>query len=1185
MMTESAAMGGHTTAGQKSTESKAADQSTIVKRGLSKGSAKCVTPEPRVFTAEAVQGLLDPDVYRRLRLEPRKESKALDRNLRKARQTTAENLVKKHRELHKALSSHQTEFFRYHRARRQTISRVARGVRDRLDGEEKQKEKGQLEAEKARIAALRANDMTAYTKMLEETRNDRLKFLLDKTDEAVNQISSLLHEERANDNEAPTAAAAASSALASQGTSSYYASAHVRSEEVKQPSILEFGSLKEYQVGGLKWMVSLYNNRLNGILADEMGLGKSEWEHLFPFTCLASFCAQLLRSLSFVLISSHQCFITSPHLPSTAVQTIALIAYLMESKENRGPYLVIVPLSTLSNWVNEFKRWCPTAHVITYKGIPQVRKDIYRNEVKEGHFNVLLTTYEYIIKDKNSLRKIQWQYAIIDEGHRMKNTQSKFAQTLSKEYVTRNRLLLTGTPLQNNLSELWALLNFLLPTVFNSSDTFDAWFNAPFASYGSQAVAASSSNADAADGENNDLNNEERMLIIHRLHELLRPFMLRRIKSEVLHQLPEKVEKVVRCELSSWQKALYKQISKSVTGDGNGPPTSARGLNNIMMQLRKVCNHPYLFAPDGYYVNDDMVRTSSKFELLDRMLPKLKRGDHRVLMFTQMTQVMAILEDYFRLRGFKSLSLSGSTSSEERERRMDDFNAPNSDYFIFLLSTRAGGLGLNLATADTVIIFDSDWNPAMDAQAQDRAHRIGQTRTVSVFRLVTNSPVEEKILSRATEKQNMNELVIEAGKFDKSSVEQDNSQERMKMMEILMTDFGETANRGPTSALSTSMHSTNSSAANSDDEDEETGEDDDDGRNELNEILSTTEEDYQLYCKHDVEFGPGPGLNTDPNDIPDWIRYPHGKDAKPKEDIFGAPKIIEGKRSATKKAVVYDDGLTEKQFARMMDKKIRAEEAEEKAEKARNKVGKGGKKGKRKREDTLDSEPANPNALPQPIAKKLTTICKAIIALKDAETKRRLSDLFLEKPDRTVYPDYYTIIDRPIGINDIVKALKKGEYFKTREFYNDWQVLVANALKFNGPDSWVTTDVQKLGEELDRQLEKHQIIPEEEEQAAPPAPTSEAAPVPEAPVPIAAPIPDSMPAVPEDQPQFEDPASREDESEAEEGSDTKKKPLKIKLSLKAMMALSKQKSKSGDDDDVDDDNDEDSPAKKKARVE
>jgi hypothetical protein len=538
---------------------------------------------------------------------------------------------------------------------------------------------------------------------------------------------------------------------------------------------------------------------------------------------------------------------------------------------------------------------------------------------------------------------------------------------------------------------------------------------------------------------------------------------------------------------------------------------------------------------------------------------------------------------------------------------MDDFNAPNSEYFIFLLSTRAGGLGLNLATADTVIIFDSDWNPAMDAQAQDRAHRIGQKRTVSVFRLITNSPVEEKILNRATEKQNMNELVIEAGKFDKSSVEQDNSQERMKMMEILMTDFDDNINKAPTSALSASMHSTNSSAANSDNEDEDTGEDDD-GRNELNEILSTTEEDYQLYCNLDIEFGPGPGLNTDPNDIPDWIRYPHGKDAKPKEDIFGAPQIIEGKRSAAKKAIVYDDGLTEKQFARMMDKKIRAEEAEQKAEKARKRVGKGGKGGKRKREDPADAVPTNPNALPQPIVKKLTTICKAIIALKDVETKRRLSDLFLEQPDRTVYPDYYTIIERPIGINDIVKSVKKGQYSKIREFYNDWQVLVANALKFNGPDSWVTTDANKLGEELDRQLEKHKIEIEEEEQAVPtlasvPKQTSKpevSAPVSE---PIPAPLPPPVAETPDEQAQVKvsappplpaasqestqelrhnslpskaDASSSEDQSE-EDGGETRKKPLKIKLSLKAMMALSKKKSQSSDDD-------EDSPAKKKARM-
>ena len=838
------------------------------------------------------------------------------------------------------------------------------------------------------------------------------------------------------------------------------------------------------------------------------------------------------------------------------VQTIALIAYLMEYKDNRGPYLVIVPLSTLSNWVNEFKRWCPTAHVITYKGIPAARKEIYRHEVREGHFNVLLTTYEYIIKDKASLRKIEWQYSIIDEGHRMKNTQSKFAQTLSKDYATRNRLLLTGTPLQNNLSELWALLNFLLPTVFNSADTFDQWFNAPFSNFGG--AATTTTNTDAADGENNNLTNEERMLIIHRLHELLRPFMLRRIKSEVLDQLPEKVEKVVRCDLSSWQKALYKQISKSVTGDGTGPPTSARGLNNIMMQLRKVCNHPLLFAPEGYFVNDDIVRSSGKFELLDRMLPKLKEGGHRILMFTQMTQVMEILEDYFRLRGYKSLSLSGSTSSDDRENRMAQFNEPDSDIFIFLLSTRAGGLGLNLATADTVIIFDSDWNPMMDLQAQDRAHRIGQKRTVSVFRLITNSPVEEKILSRATEKLNMSELVVEAGKFDKSSVEQDNSEERMKMMEILMTDFDD--NRAPTSSLSASMHSTNSSGA-SDDEDQDTGEDDD-GANELNELLSTTEEDYQLYCKLDAENGPGVGLITDPEDIPDWIRYPQGKDAKPKDSIFDGPQIVEGKRSATKKPIKYDDGLTEKQFVRMMDKKIRAEEADAKARKV---AGRGRKGGKRKRESSVDADDSSSalvastdgSSLPQSVVTKLLKMCKTIIALKEPSTKRRFSDLFMEKPDREVYPDYYEIIQHPIGINDVVKKLKKGGYAQVREFYNDWRLIFANALQFNGPDSWVVTDSNKLEAELNRLLEKSRM-PLEEEKAAEEEQKPKEVPLP-GPQPVKAtelePVETSGPAPAPEQ-------EEESESESSDEAETKKKPLKIKLSLKTVKAKSKTKGSS-----------------------
>ena len=266
------------------------------------------------------------------------------------------------------------------------------------------------------------------------------------------------------------------------------------------------------------------------------------------------------------------------------IQTIALIAYLIEVKENLGPYLVIVPLSTLSNWVNEFAKWLPAAKVVCYKGIPQQRKELFRNEVADGHFNVLLTTYEFVIRDKASLRKLTWQYAIVDEGHRMKNNQSKFSVTLGKDYNTRRRVLLTGTPLQNSLPELWALLNFLLPAVFNSAETFDQWFNKPFSSFGK------SGNAGAEGGEDSNeelLTNEERMLIIHRLHELLRPFMLRRVKSEVLDQLPEKVEKVIRCELSSWQKELYKQISHKIVNEAESKNFN-RGLNNVVMQLRKV---------------------------------------------------------------------------------------------------------------------------------------------------------------------------------------------------------------------------------------------------------------------------------------------------------------------------------------------------------------------------------------------------------------------------------------------------------------------------------------------------------------------------------------------------------------------------------------------------------------------
>jgi hypothetical protein len=259
-------------------------------------------------------------------------------------------------------------------------------------------------------------------------------------------------------------------------------------------------------------------------------------------------------------------------------------------------------------------------------------------------------------------------------------------------------------PKPNSLPELWSLLNFLLPSIFDSADSFDQWFNKPFASFGggsAAAAAAAASGEEAEEAGAAQINEEEKMLIIQRLHELLRPFMLRRVKAAVMGQLPTKVEKVLKCELSSYQRRLYRDLaSKALRSRVPGI-----SMNNVMMHLRKCCNHPYLFQ-DRYTVDEAMVRASGKLELLDRLLPKLKAAGHRVLLFSQMTQMLDILEDYFSFRGFRHLRLDGQTSADDREERMYQFNAPDSPYFIFALSTRAGGLGLNLATADTVIFYD-----------------------------------------------------------------------------------------------------------------------------------------------------------------------------------------------------------------------------------------------------------------------------------------------------------------------------------------------------------------------------------------------------------------------------------------------------------------------------------------------
>ncbi|NXK43603.1 SMCA4 protein, partial [Piprites chloris] len=393
------------------------------------------------------------------------------------------------------------------------------------------------------------------------------------------------------------------------------------------------------------------------------------------------------------------------------------------------------------------------------------------------------------------LPQIRWKYMIVDEGHRMKNHHCKLTQVLNTHYVAPRRLLLTGTPLQNKLPELWALLNFLLPTIFKSCSTFEQWFNAPF----------------AMTGEKVDLNEEETILIIRRLHKVLRPFLLRRLKKEVEAQLPEKVEYVIKCDMSALQRVLYRHMQAKgvLLTDGSEKDKKGKGgtktLMNTIMQLRKICNHPYMFQhieesfsehlgfTGGIVQGLDLYRASGKFELLDRILPKLRATNHKVLLFCQMTSLMTIMEDYFAYRGFKYLRLDGTTKAEDRGMLLKTFNEPGSEYFIFLLSTRAGGLGLNLQSADTVIIFDSDWNPHQDLQAQDRAHRIGQQNEVRVLRLCTVNSVEEKILAAAKYKLNVDQKVIQAGMFDQKS----SSHERRAFLQAILEHEEQDEVRGP----------------------------------------------------------------------------------------------------------------------------------------------------------------------------------------------------------------------------------------------------------------------------------------------------------------------------------------------------------------------------------------------------
>lgn len=795
-----------------------------------------------------------------------------------------------------------------------------------------------------------------------------------------------------------------SQALA-RGLQSYYAVAHAVTERVdKQSALMVNGVLKQYQIKGLEWLVSLYNNNLNGILADEMGLGKT-------------------------------------------IQTIALITYLMEHKRINGPFLIIVPLSTLSNWAYEFDKWAPSVVKVSYKGSPAARR-AFVPQLRSGKFNVLLTTYEYIIKDKHILAKIRWKYMIVDEGHRMKNHHCKLTQVLNTHYVAPRRLLLTGTPLQNKLPELWALLNFLLPTIFKSCSTFEQWFNAPF----------------AMTGEKVDLNEEETILIIRRLHKVLRPFLLRRLKKEVEAQLPEKVEYVIKCDMSALQRVLYRHMQAKgvLLTDGSEKDKKGKGgtktLMNTIMQLRKICNHPYMFQhieesfsehlgfTGGIVQGLDLYRASGKFELLDRILPKLRATNHKVLLFCQMTSLMTIMEDYFAYRGFKYLRLDGTTKAEDRGMLLKTFNEPGSEYFIFLLSTRAGGLGLNLQSADTVIIFDSDWNPHQDLQAQDRAHRIGQQNEVRVLRLCTVNSVEEKILAAAKYKLNVDQKVIQAGMFDQKS----SSHERRAFLQAILEH---------------------------EEQDEEEDEVPDDET--VNQMIARHEEEFDLFMRMDLDRRREEARNPkrkprlmEEDELPSWII----KDDAEVERLTceEEEEKMFGRGSRHRKEVDYSDSLTEKQWLKAIEEgtleEIEEEVRQKKSSRKRKRDSEAGsstpttstrsrdkdeESKKQKKRGRPPAEKLSPN--PPNLTKKMKKIVDAVIKYKDS-SGRQLSEVFIQLPSRKELPEYYELIRKPVDFKKIKERIRNHKYRSLNDLEKDVMLLCQNAQTFNLEGSLIYED-------------------------------------------------------------------------------------------------------------------------------
>ena len=529
------------------------------------------------------------------------------------------------------------------------------------------------------------------------------------------------------------------------------------------------GTLRDYQVEGLTWLLRCWYTKRSSILADEMGLGKT-------------------------------------------VQVVTFLEHLWDTENIKGPFMVCVPLSTVEHWRRETEGWTNmTVCVYHDTGGGREMRDIIREY--EWHykgrskrllkFHVLITTYDDLIKDYEELAEVPWRVVVVDEAHRLRQMNSKLAECMRSvctkglnAYGYQHRILMTGTPLQNNTTELWSLLNFIEPAKFPDVEKFLQRFGT--------------------------ITTQEQ---VEALQRRIAPHLLRRVKEDVAKDIPPKEETIIDVELTTMQKQYYRAIYERNHGflmqslKGGHLPK----LMNIQMELRKCCNHPFLISGveqsemenlekkimdevSGYAgshnrkidtklfdkrrMEEIMIPSSGKLVLIDKLLPKLKKEGHKVLIFSQMVKMIDFIEEYCDFRGYKCERLDGRVSGNDRQKSIDRFNR-DSDSFVFLLSTRAGGVGINLTAADTVIIFDSDWNPQNDVQAMARCHRIGQSKQVTIYRLITRRSFEAEMFERASKKLGLEAAVLGSRAFNDAEIEEENKKnEKMdgKELELLLRE-------------------------------------------------------------------------------------------------------------------------------------------------------------------------------------------------------------------------------------------------------------------------------------------------------------------------------------------------------------------------------------------------------------